>query len=309
MQKQKVLYVAGIGRNGGTLIDLIMGELDGFFSMGEVRHVWLKGLVKRELCTCGQRFTECDVWRDVFERGFGGFDRLDGPHTTEVQDRVDRFRHLPLLLSPVRPPAFQRALDEYVELWRHFYRGVREATQARVLVNSSKSAEHALILRELPELELYVLHLVRDSRAAVHSWQKKNVPIIDQPGEVSYMPRFSALGAAARWSGRNASAGLLRRHFKHYRVLRYEDLVDRPEEHVRSIVEWVGEPVGELPFIDAHTVNLGVSHLQSGNPMRHQNGAVKIRKDVAWQENMGAGKRRLVTALTYPLLREYGYFR
>lgn len=308
MEKQKVLYVAGIGRNGGTLIDRIMGELDGFFSMGEVRHVWLKGVVKRELCTCGERFTECAVWRDVFERGFGGFDRLDGAHPTAVQEKVDRFRYLPLLLSPVRPPAFQHALDEYVELWRHFYRGVREATQARVLVNSSKSAEHALILRELPEIELYILHLVRDSRAAVHSWQK-NIRLPDQPDDVTYMPRFSAFGAAARWSGRNVSAGLLRRHFKHYRVLRYEDLVDRPEEHVRGIIEWLGEPVGKLPFIDSHTVDLGLSHLQSGNPMRYQNGAVKIRKDEAWRGGMGAGTRRLVTALTYPLLREYGYFR
>ena len=35
----KVVYITGAGRSGTTLLDILLGELDGFFSAGEMR--WL----------------------------------------------------------------------------------------------------------------------------------------------------------------------------------------------------------------------------------------------------------------------------
>ena len=40
-----VLYVAGAGRSGSTLLDNLLGQIPGFFSAGELRYVWERGLI------------------------------------------------------------------------------------------------------------------------------------------------------------------------------------------------------------------------------------------------------------------------
>jgi hypothetical protein len=41
--------------------------------------------------------------------------------------------------------------------------------------------------------------------------------------------------------------------------------------------------------------------------MRFVEGTLNIRPDEAWRERMSRGDRRIVTALTWPWLRAYGY--
>jgi len=40
MEKIKVVYIGGVGRSGSTLIDLLAGQADGFFSVGEIIWIW-----------------------------------------------------------------------------------------------------------------------------------------------------------------------------------------------------------------------------------------------------------------------------
>jgi hypothetical protein len=54
-------------------------------------------------------------------------------------------------------------------------------------------------------------------------------------------------------------------------------------------------------------VRLSPNHQVAGNPMRFRTGRVDIRADEAWRTGFGAARRRLVTALTLPLLARYGY--
>ena len=35
----KVVYIAGMGRSGSTLLGSLLGQLDGFFFVGEFRHL------------------------------------------------------------------------------------------------------------------------------------------------------------------------------------------------------------------------------------------------------------------------------
>ena len=52
---------------------------------------------------------------------------------------------------------------------------------------------------------------------------------------------------------------------------------------------------------------LGPIHSVAGNPMRFQSGAVRLRVDSAWRSAMPAGRRRLVTLLTWPGRARHGY--
>jgi hypothetical protein len=41
--------------------------------------------------------------------------------------------------------------------------------------------------------------------------------------------------------------------------------------------------------------------------MRFQTGRVRLRRDDSWRTRLAPAERRLVTALTLPLLRRHGY--
>ena len=57
-----VLYIAGTGRSGSTLLASILGEVEGVFAAGEVRYLWQRGLAERRLCGCGVPVRDCPVW-------------------------------------------------------------------------------------------------------------------------------------------------------------------------------------------------------------------------------------------------------
>ena len=67
----KVLFVAGTGRSGSTLLANVLGTVDGVFSGGEIRYLWERGLQDERLCGCGRAFLECPVWTAILHEAYG----------------------------------------------------------------------------------------------------------------------------------------------------------------------------------------------------------------------------------------------
>ena len=61
----RVLFLAGSGRSGSTLVTTALGQVDGFFAAGELRYLWQRGLVDNRPCGCGRPFRECPVWTAI----------------------------------------------------------------------------------------------------------------------------------------------------------------------------------------------------------------------------------------------------
>lgn len=306
-QDIKILYIAGFGRNGGTILDRILGQIPGFFSLGEFRFVWLKGVLRNELCTCGVPFRECVFWKAVFNSAFGGHDETFAERMVDLYRSIDRSRYVPLLLSSKRPSWFSERLNEYVEALQDIFTAVAEESGCSVLVDSSKFAGYGLVLNMIPNADLYVVHLVRDSRATAFSWLKrKRKPEVWQ--EKAYIPRYSLLHSSFQWLYRNAFAEFLKGRSSKYMLVRYEDFARNPKEIFRNIMVFFDEPWrGEIPFTKDKTVELRETHTQSGNPSRFQNGEVEIFFDDAWKRGMSTWQKFSVTLVTWPLLARYGY--
>ncbi len=305
MSTIKIVYIAGLGRNGGTLLDRILGATPGFTSLGEVYFLWAKGLHRNELCNCGAALRECSFWSAVLADTFDG-QVPDGTELMRLVDRVDRTRWIPSLVSPLRPPGFSADLARYRDVLRRLSLSLHEHTDGDILVDSSKFASHAIILSQIPEVDLRVLHLVRDSRAAAFSWMKKmRMPeVVD--GD-AFIPRYGLVSSSVQWSYRNLASHLLRRHAQAYMRVRYEEFASSPRATVERIVSWADAPATQLPFVSDNVVQLVSGHTQSGNPNRFNTGEVTIRPDMKWTEELPTAKRRLITAITWPLLLAYGY--
>jgi hypothetical protein len=55
----KVLYVAGSGRSGSTILDRTLGRVDGLFSAGELCNLWGRSLLARRRYGCGIPVPDC----------------------------------------------------------------------------------------------------------------------------------------------------------------------------------------------------------------------------------------------------------
>ncbi len=300
-----VLYLGGQARSGSTLLDRALGQIPGFCSAGEVRYLWDRGLVENQRCGCGLPLRECPFWTAVGAAAFGGWDRIDLGEVLALQASVDRVGAMGSLMLPSR--AFRSRLDRYGDYVGRAFRAIGEVSGARVVIDSSMSPPHGLMLRRMRDLDLRIVHLVRDARGVAFS-SAKQVERPEVTSGAAMMPTYSPAQAAARWDAANVVFELLGARIPYLRV-RYETFVREPRRELKRVAELTGVGLGpkDLSFVTDAQIDLAANHTAAGNPMRFKVGSLPFRVDEAWRDDMPASARRLVTAATWPLLRRYGY--
>jgi hypothetical protein len=301
-----LLYIGGTSRSGSTLLECLLARLDGVVVLGEVAHLWQRGVRENQLCACGEPFAHCPFWSEVGTRAFGGWDQVDVDQVLTLMDAVDRQRRLPSTARRRAPAAVAAAAEEYSEYYRKIYDAARALSGAEVVVDSSKVPPTAMCLSYNSNLDLRVLHIVRDSRGVVYSWTKVVTRPETATGEP--MPQLRLRKSTALWLSHNLSmSGLTHRGVPVERI-RYEDLVQDAASTVRGAWKALELPgPGELPMVDRTSIELKPTHSVAGNPMRFRTGLTTLRPDVAWRSAMPARDRRIVTTVTYPVLRAMGY--
>jgi len=303
MTAVRVLFLAGIGRSGTTLIERTLGEVGGVVALGEVMHLWERGLVRRELCGCGAPFPECPFWSEVGRRAFGGWEAVDPGRLAWLKGRVDRAVRVPTLATGV-PAGLARDADEYAGYYARLYRAAAELA-GPVVVDSSKQVSLAWCLRRSPDIDLRVVHCVRDSRGVAYSWQRDVARPEAVSAEHGRMPRYTPWSVAALWWLHNVEIEALRRRTPLVR-LRYEDFVREPGAALAPALRMTGlDPA--TPHLRQGAVRLSPGHSCAGNPMRFRHGEIELVPDERWRGEQPARQRLLVTGLTAPLLTRYHY--
>jgi hypothetical protein len=303
----RILYIAGAGRSGSTLLDRVLGQLDGVQAFSEILKLWHHSnrIDLRQLCACGAQLQECPFWMEVMEEGFGGMDRFDPDQIGRLQSTA--VRHRALLKLFLTKGSSNKALQEYLDHLGRLYRAIYSVSGARVIVDSSKTVLHARMLSRIPGFKVDLLHLVRDSRAVAFSWQrKKKRP--DVTWEEAYMPRVGASKVAQRWIVQNLTAHLYSMTGGRRLFVRYEDFANDPRATLKRIAKWIDEDPAQVDKIfDGDTIKMKPGHsAMMGNPGGFK-ASVAIQPDRSWEEQMDRKQRRKVTLRTWPLLKLYRY--
>jgi len=283
-----VLYLAGSGRSGSTLVTTALGQIDGLFAAGELRYLWQRGLVEQRPCGCGTPLPECPMWSAVL----AGLPPHDPAGIAAGLRSRLRMRNR-LKVPPHPDDATITAL----------YEAIHAHTGGAVIVDSSKLPPYGVLLAGLPGVDLRVLHVVRDPRAAAFSWRRRR----SLDGDERLMTRHPVWKAALLWTVWNGA--VLRRWGRGaYLRVRYEDLVQDPTSWVRRIAAFAGAPDDAgLPFTEEGRLTLAPTHSVAGNPVRHVTGGIDVRADDEWRTALSSRAHAVVTALTSPLLRRLGY--
>jgi hypothetical protein len=301
-----VLFVGGLGRSGSTLLELILAQSPDVCAVGEVVHLWERALGGDERCGCGERFSSCPFWQKVGDHAFGGWSAVDRDEVLALKAQVDRTRHIPRLARRRLPEEELAPVRRYADLYVRIYRAAAAVTGASVIVDSSKHASLAFALRWASDLDLRVLHMIRDSRAVAYSWAKqvRRPEVVD---EEAYMPTFSPMTVSALWTAQNAAFHLLAARVPVTR-LRYEDFTADPRGTVRRTRQFVGLPDDPeaLRVLD-EPVAPEPTHSIAGNPLRFSNEPIRVRCDEAWRSALPRRSRAIVSAATLPLRLRYGY--
>lgn len=310
LERYPVLYVAGLGRSGSTLLERILGQLPGAVALGEVVHLWQRALKDNERCGCGLPFRSCEFWCAIGEHAFSGWDQLEPESVLALKQRVDRTRYVPLLALPVLPARVAADVQAYVSLYERIYRAALHVTGAQLVIDSSKHASLAYCLRRSSRLDMRVVQVVRDSPAVAYSWSK-SIRRPESSDDSSMMPRYGVGRVSARWVTDNVMVEGLGLLGIPRTLVRYEDFVADPAATVHRLAALAGmADEADLLFpVQDRVVDLVPAHTIAGNPMRFRTGPVEIRRDDDWRERLPPGQRRAVKLATLPVRARFGYLR
>jgi len=305
-QNVKVIYILGCSRSGSTLLDTLLDNHTALHSCGELAYLPRPGWLHEVYCSCGMIGADCALWEKVVAtwQAETGAASLDAQW--HAQNMFERYRSIGRLLQQRNNPS--SAFNQYARYTRALFGAIQAVSDATAIVDSSKKPFRALALSMVPGIDLYVIHLVRDGRGVAWSLKKsfqkdaRSGQMVDQNSENIF---YSAL----HWTGVNLLSAWTRQQILRHRsiIVRYEDLVFKPDETLCTIGEVTGLDFTDLiNQVKVSNRLRGGSHTIAGNSMRMAR-EITLRPDITWRENLSAGDQRWFNFIGGWLLRRYGY--
>lgn len=299
----RVVYLAGSGHTGSTLLALFLDAHPQIVSVGETAFKRAHQRAGRtdQMCTCGASYLECPFWQEIFrgvnEAGFA-FSPLEWSNDFRYQGALAQRLLGRRSANPVRR-LIQRAAAQLtprhaarVERVRQvnvaFIRTALRVASADVFFDTSKRVVRLHHMLETPELDVKVVKLVRDVRGYVWSAKRRGESVAD---------------AARTWRRDRENLDFLTRDLPPERVmlLRYEDACRAPGEWLARMYAFCGvdaiEPPDGVVSRDHHVL---------GNRMR-LNDTISIRLDESWRSALSGEEQSRALAIAGPYHERLGY--
>jgi hypothetical protein len=304
----KVIYIMGAGHIGSTVLDLVVSSHPDLESLGEVSkfhgYGWLPDDSRH--CACGSTVYDCPFWTGVRRRWTDLTGSADARSYMFHQPRYERTASAwaRLLRNRVRrTPGFM----EYLEGTQAVYRSALETGGKKYLVDSSLTPKRAYAQSMNPNIDLYLIHLVRDGRGVIWSLMKPN----KKTRVKTYTPTPPQRTTRYWISANLQSLWVYHQVPENRRIrVRYEDFVLDPPGVLARIGEMVGEDMSRLVEDKALTNPGQDRHTVGGNRVRFiKDEDLRLRADFAWMENLTEQDRQMFWRRAGWLARRFGYVR
>lgn len=295
--KTKVLFIAGWGRSGSTVIANILGSHPSIQNLGEVRYLWDRAAIENRTCGCGEAFSTCDLWASHVKTA------TENCTPVQYRDTIGsrgKWRQLKALLFSRAAKQYYVDEEQKLNNQNSILSDISEVSAVPVLIDASKTPLQAINYLKDPRIEVFVLHLVRDPRAVALSWKRSKERKEGVSGEL--MPQYSIGKSIIFWNALNLLCLRLRKLVgKHnYTYLSYEEFVQAPQTTINSILNEVELPTSGVKWENYKKPFVTESHSISGNPIRHRLGTIEIKEDDAYKTELSGVLKATILLLTSP---------
>ena len=274
----KVLYIAGDGRSGSTLLDRLIGAYPGVFSRGELGNLLQSTDSADEYCACSERARECLFWHGVMLKWGAAVPGFSQDEYRMLQHRYERLRSL---FRPFNELSLSsRKFARYAEYTRALFTAIADLSGDGVIVDSSKSPARAA--GPVAGAGPGPAHAApgADVRGVAYSLR---IPYRERPkeGPFANVKRRSNLRFVGTWALVNYFCERVRTKLV-YPVLfiRYEDYTAYPDRVLTEVAGLLGMPRIDYEAGAGHL--LQQSHLIAGKRSAHEPGAEdRARRELA----------------------------
>lgn len=299
----EIIYIAGYGRSGSTLLSVMLDSIPSVVAVGELAGLSKFSAAGAPICSCGEEYSRCEVWGAVLERVPGG--RKGLAELGRIRRRMEGWNGR--LIGWHR----RRVREKYKRLTRGLFSAIVEVTAANVIVDASKSAFPSMWrgqrLGEVVHSDLFVIHLIRKPSQVMSSCRKgRNVDL-----ERNRRGRSGLLGAGmglGGWCAANLAARSVRRSYgpEQSTIVRFEDLVKSPLDELRRICVVANLGVS-LRMMSGHDdAVFEVGHLVGANRMARNNDTIQVRQERSLGDPAGYLEKAVASTLDPHLLRIMG---
>jgi hypothetical protein len=297
-------YLTASPFSGSTLFSFLVNSHPQIATVGEMTGPIASQDPDNYRCSCGERIRDCFFWKQVaaqmVTRGFvfdpGRFDtrmRLGSrPYSRRILSgplpgrRLEDLRDGLVEMLPGPRKRLRYLIDRNIALAA----SVLEVSRKPVFFDASKNPMAIRHLHRRNDIDLRVVHLVRDVRGAGLS-KRKNRSQSDWHRAVSAWVRMNQV-----------IEGQLRRLADDRWIrIRYEDLCRSPAATLNRFFEFCDLQPHALP-----TDFGSAEHHVVGNRMRLTN-AGQIRLDETWRGTLTPNELAIASKLAGPLHMRYGY--
>ncbi|MCK4391569.1 sulfotransferase, partial [Candidatus Bipolaricaulota bacterium] len=215
----------------------------------------------------------------------------------------ERTRRIPRLLKEARlgSPKFQK----YAKRAHAIYKAIQTVSGKPIIVDSSKNPARALALSLVPGIELSLIHMVRDGRGVIWS-RMKSFRKNEQAGIERYLRSWPTWRSSFDWALGNCLSEWVARRVGSSLRLRYEDVVEKPDDALTTIGEYLGISLDSIAKKLAAGTKLFVGHNIAGSRIRMSK-AITLYPDYEWKERLPRRSRFLFWILVGVVAKRYGY--
>jgi hypothetical protein len=260
LSKVAVLYLAGSGRSGSTLLSRLLELQSGYRSVGETRYIGDAETWSLK-CGCGRWHSDCKLWGPVIKR-WSDRERLAAWSEANRAAQIDQIRGF---LAPHRPPQrLERGLAEVRQVFQTL------GGDEHVVVDESKTPWLGYLIAQQPWADVRFVELVRDPREVIGSWQQAKEYLAASPRETM----------AKHWLRTCLTAEVVRKRTGlPWLRTSYDRLASDPIGVLSAIV---GGPVTGLEPADGTVAfeNAKVNHIYLSNPDKLRRGPDAVRPPV-----------------------------
>lgn len=231
MSKNSIIYIAGEGHSGTTLLDIILGSRKGTYSTGELIFLQTKGIENHEYCACSAIVPECTVWSQVISN-WDKSRRLTLDQYIDIRKELVSKKNILTAKKLLRNPTDR--IKDFLKDTESLYTVIFDTTESNCIVDSSKAPGMIPILKEL-SFDVTVVHITRRFGDVLNSYKihlekdlKKGIEHEIKPRKTSYVLKS--------WLSKNILTAFYSRGMQ-YKKIYYEDLIEDLDGEISKIMD------------------------------------------------------------------------